>query len=41
MNQKDYAAAERDYSEALKLRPDSRRAQTGLAEAKARMANPR
>lgn len=41
MNQKDYAAAERDYSEALKLRPESRRAQTGLAEAKARMANPR
>jgi serine/threonine protein kinase len=41
LNQKDYAAAERDFSEALKLRPDSRRAQIGLAEAKARLANPR
>jgi serine/threonine protein kinase len=41
MNQKDYAAAERDYSEALKVRPDSRRAQVGLAEAKARLASPR
>jgi len=33
MNQRDYAAAKRDYSEALKLRPESKRAQTGLAEA--------
>jgi serine/threonine-protein kinase len=41
MNQKDYAAAERDFSEALKLRPESRRAQVGLAEAKARLSNPR
>ena len=41
MNQKDYAAAERDFSEALKLRPNSHRAQIGLAEAKARLSNPR
>jgi serine/threonine-protein kinase len=33
MNQQDYAAAKRDYSEALKLRPDSKRAQDGLAKA--------
>ncbi|HMY76080.1 MAG TPA: protein kinase, partial [Blastocatellia bacterium] len=41
LNQKDYAAAERDFSEALKLRPESRRAQIGLAEAKARLSNSR
>lgn len=41
MSQKDYAAAERDFSEALKLRPDSRRAQVGLAEAKAHLSNSR
>ncbi len=41
LNQKDYAAAERDFSEALKLRPESRRAQIGLSEAKARMTKPR
>ena len=34
MSQRDYTAAKRDYSEALKLRPESKRAQTGLTEAK-------
>jgi tetratricopeptide (TPR) repeat protein len=32
-NIKDYAAAERSYTEALKLRPDSKLAQAGLKKA--------
>jgi tetratricopeptide (TPR) repeat protein len=35
MKQKDYAAAQRDFSEALKLRRESKLAQTGLAKAEA------
>lgn len=41
MGKKDYLAAKRDFSDALKLRPASKRAQTGLAEAGAQIANPR
>ncbi|HQR31487.1 MAG TPA: protein kinase [Blastocatellia bacterium] len=37
LSKQDYAAAKRDYSEALKLRPNSKRAQSGLAEAEAKL----
>ena len=37
LSKQDYAAAKRDYSEALKLRPDSKRAQTGLSEAESKL----
>lgn len=37
LSKQDYAAAKRDYSEALKLRPTSKRAQTGFAEADAKL----
>lgn len=37
LSKQDYEAAKRDYSEALKLHPDSKRAQTGLTKAEARM----
>ncbi len=37
MSQQDYTAAKRDFAEALKLRPQSKRAQTGLNEAEARL----
>ena len=37
LSKQDYAAAKRDYSEALKLRPDSKRAQTGLSQAEAKL----
>ncbi len=37
LSQQDYEAARRDYSEALKLRPESKRAQAGLAEAESRL----
>ena len=35
LKQKDYAAAQRDFAEALKLRRESKRAQAGLMEAEA------
>ena len=35
LKQKDYAAARRDFAEALKLRRESKRAQAGLMEAEA------
>jgi serine/threonine-protein kinase len=38
MKQGDYEAARRDYAEALKLRPESKLAQTGLKEAEGRLA---
>lgn len=38
MSQQDYSAAKRDFAEALKLRPQSKRAQNGLNEAEARLA---
>jgi serine/threonine protein kinase len=38
MNMKDYGEAERNYADALKLRPDSKLAQTGLEKAKSRQA---
>jgi tetratricopeptide (TPR) repeat protein len=34
MNKEDYGAAERDYADALKLRPDSKLAQEGLKKAR-------
>lgn len=37
LSKQDYAAAKRDYSEALKLRPTSKRAQIGFAEADAKL----
>jgi serine/threonine-protein kinase len=37
LSKQDYEAARRDYSEALKLRPESKRAQDGLAEAESRL----
>ena len=41
MNKQDYAEAERNYADALKLRPDSKLAQAGLEKAKAKQANRR
>lgn len=35
LSQRDFEAAKRDYSEVLKLRPESKRAQTGLTQAEA------
>jgi len=40
MSQRDYAAAKRDFTEALKLRPQSKKAQAGVSEADAQL-NPR
>lgn len=39
LKQQDYAAAKRDFNEALKLRPESKRAQTGLTETEAKSSN--
>lgn len=41
IGKKDYPAAKRDFSDALKLRPNSKRAQTGLAQAETQSAHPR
>lgn len=41
MKQRDFSAARRDYSDALKLRPESKRAKNGLAEAEAQLAGAR
>ncbi len=41
MRKQDYAAARLDYAEALKLRPASKRAQAGLADAESRLAGDR
>jgi tetratricopeptide (TPR) repeat protein len=41
MSKQDYAEAKYDYAEALKLRPDSKRAQDGLAKAESHLAGAR
>jgi serine/threonine-protein kinase len=41
LKQQDFAAAQRDFAEALKLRPDSKRALTGLKQAEGELAHPR
>ncbi|HZS09105.1 MAG TPA: protein kinase [Blastocatellia bacterium] len=41
MKQQDYAAAQRDYEEALRLRPDSKLAKLGAEEARKKLAGKR
>jgi serine/threonine-protein kinase len=41
IKQQDFEAARRYFAEALKLRPDSQRAQAGLKEAESKLARPR
>jgi tetratricopeptide (TPR) repeat protein len=41
MSKQDYTEARHDYAEALKLRPDSKRAQDGLAKAESHLAGAR
>jgi uncharacterized protein HemY len=41
IKQQDFEAARSDFAEALKLRPDSQRAQAGLKEAEGQLARPR
>ncbi len=41
LKQQDFAAAKRDFGEALKLRPESKRIQTGLTEAETKLPRSR
>lgn len=41
MNKRDYAEAKRNYADALKLRPESKLAQAGLAQAESRLSGVR
>jgi hypothetical protein len=38
MQRHDFSTARKDFSAALKIRPDSKRAQTGLKEVETRLA---